>query len=237
MSRAAAVVAGLDDFWRGRLAEILGDPPPAKLVFKSSAHYYGCHGDGPAFFTEAMRRPLPPRTAMEADVVAAEAAVRAFADRHPEATVTLLRFADAIGPREDSSLARLFGLPVIPAAIGFDPRLQVIHADDVEGCVEHALRHDLPGTFNCAADGVLVLSEVADLLAKPLVPILPPVGTALASRSLAPLGLHIPRELLPQLRFGRALDNRRLKATGYRYRYTSREAIMTLRTLREFSRR
>ena len=31
--------------------------------------------------------------------------------------------------------------------------------------------------------------------------------------------------MLNQLRFGRGLDNRRLKAAGYRYRYTTREAV------------
>src|SRR5438067_12432105 len=36
-----------------------------KLVFKSSAHYYGCEQDDPAYFTEEMTRPHPPRTALE----------------------------------------------------------------------------------------------------------------------------------------------------------------------------
>jgi UDP-glucose 4-epimerase len=35
--------------------------------------------------------------------------------------------------------------------------------------------------------------------------------------------------MLNQLRFGRALDNRKLKATGYRYRYTTRETVLKLR--------
>ena len=34
--------------------------------------------------------------------------------------------------------------------------------------------------------------------------------------------------MLRQLRFGRGLDNRRLKATGYRYRYTTRETVLRL---------
>ena len=35
--------------------------------------------------------------------------------------------------------------------------------------------------------------------------------------------------MLRQLRFGRGLDNRKLKSTGYTYRYTSREAVLKLR--------
>jgi UDP-glucose 4-epimerase len=35
--------------------------------------------------------------------------------------------------------------------------------------------------------------------------------------------------MLQQLRFGRALDNRKLKASGYRYAFTTRETVMKLR--------
>src|SRR3954452_17564136 len=51
-----------------------------KFVFKSSAHYYGCEQDDPAYFTEEMARPHPPRTALERDIVEAEAAVQEFRD-------------------------------------------------------------------------------------------------------------------------------------------------------------
>jgi len=84
-------------------------------------------------------------------------------------------------------------------------------------------------SFNCAADGVLVLSEVIDLLGKQLAPILPPWGTGLAAAALRRLGVPFSPEMLRQLRFGRGLDNRRFKATGFRYRYTTREAVLKLR--------
>jgi UDP-glucose 4-epimerase len=35
--------------------------------------------------------------------------------------------------------------------------------------------------------------------------------------------------MLPQLRFGRALDNRRYKATGFVYQHTTRETVLRLR--------
>ena len=90
-------------------------------------------------------------------------------------------------------------------------------------------RHDLDGVFNCAADGVLALTEVADLLGKPFAPLLPPCGTGLAAGVASASAIRLPPEMLRQLRFGRGLDNRRLKATGYRYRYTTRETIQRLR--------
>jgi UDP-glucose 4-epimerase len=79
--------------------------------------------------------------------------------------------------------------------------------------------------FNVAPDGVLALSEVASLLGKPFAPLLPPWGTSLATAALAPLGLRIPEVVRRQLRFGRGLDNRKLKLAGYRFALTTRETV------------
>jgi UDP-glucose 4-epimerase len=51
----------------------------------------------------------------------------------------------------------------------------------------------------------------------------------LAASVLRRAGVRISPETLGLLRYGRGLDNRKLKATGYRYRYTSREAAIKLR--------
>ena len=114
---------------------------------------------------------------------------------------------------------------MVPSILGFDPRYQFIHEDDIVGVLEHAVRDDLPGVYNAAGDGVLVLSEVASLLGKPLAPILPPCGTGLAMRALRPLGVNVPPEMLTQLRFGRGVDNRKLKAAGAPLRHTTRETV------------
>ncbi|MDP9346483.1 MAG: NAD-dependent epimerase/dehydratase family protein, partial [Actinomycetota bacterium] len=203
------------------------DTPVKKLVFRSGADYYGAEQDDPAFFTEAMTRPHPPRTALERDIVEAEKAVAEFAAKQPRVDTIVLRFANAIGPDVRSSLASLLDLPVVPGILGFEPRLQVIHQDDVVSVLDHAVRGDVPGgIYNAAGDGVLVLSEIAGLLGKPLAPVIPPWGTGLAASVLSRTGLKLNSLLLGLLRFGRGVDNRRLKATGYRYTYTSREAII-----------
>lgn len=205
------------------------DSPVRRLVFKSSAQWYGSEPGDPSFFTEDQADARPPRTAIERDVQDAERAVGAFAAQSPNMTVTVLRFATEIGSEPRGSQAALLGMPVVPGMLGFDPRCQFIHDEDVIGVLAHAARHDLPGIYNAAADGVLALSEVAALLGKPLLPILPPWGTAFAAAGLRRLGVPIPLETVRELRLGRGLDNRRLKAAGYSYRYTTREAVLRLR--------
>ncbi len=200
-----------------------------KLVFKSSAQIYGSRAEDPAFFSEEMRRARPPASAIERDVVEAERLLADFAAGDPERTVTVLRVADALVGEPGSSQLMLLSLPVVPSILGFDPRLQFVHDDDVIGAFTHVVRERLPGTFNVAADGVLALSEVVSLLGKRLLPVLPPWGFAFTVGQLQRIGLRVPLELVRQLRYGRGLDNRTLKATGYQYRYTTRETVLKLR--------
>ena len=204
------------------------DSTVRKLVFRSSAHYYGSAQDDPAFFTEDMERPHPPQTPLERDIVEAEAAVADFAEKSPDVSVTILRFADVLGPEVQTSHRALFELPVVPVVLGFDPRYQFVHEDDVVEALGHVVHADLPGVFNVAADGVLALSEVVDLLGKWMVPVLPPWGTGLAAATLRRVGIDLSPEMLGQLRYGRGLDNRLLKATGFAYRYTTRETVLKL---------
>jgi UDP-glucose 4-epimerase len=89
-----------------------------------------------------------------------------------------------------------------------------------------AVREELPGVYNAAGDGVLVLSEVASLLGKPFAPVLPPWGTGLAAAALRLTGLRLSDEVLAQLRYGRGLDNRKLKAAGCRIAHTTRETVV-----------
>jgi UDP-glucose 4-epimerase len=204
------------------------DSPVRKVVFKSSAHYYGCEQDDPAFFDESMGRPHPPRTPIERDIVEAEASFGEFAEKNPGIDCTILRFANVLGPDVRTSHIGLFSLPAVPMILGFDPRYQFVHEDDVVHALEHAVKNNVPGLYNVAGDGVLALSEVAGLLGKPYAPVLPFWGTGLAASALRRIGVNIPPEALNQLRFGRGLDNRRYKATGFVYGYTSREAVLKL---------
>ena len=204
------------------------DSPVRQFIFKSSAYYYGSEQDDPAFFRENMLRPHPPRTPLERDIVEAETAVAEFAEKRSEVEVSILRCANVLGPDVDTAFTRMFNLPVVPMVLGFDPRLQFVHEDDVVHALEHCVFNSTPGVFNVAADGVLALSEAASALGKRVAPILPPWGTGLVAGPLRSLGFKVPSEMLNLLRFGRGLDNRRFKATGFEYGYTSRETVAKL---------
>ena len=71
-------------------------------------------------------------------------------------------------------------MPLVPEVLGFDPRLQFVHEDDVIGALVFASLRDVPGVFNVAGDGTLPWSEVCAIVGKRRVP-MPPFFTGLAA--------------------------------------------------------
>ena len=205
-----------------------GDTPVRKLVFKSSAHWYGCEQDDPAFFTEEMARPHPPRTRIERDIVEAEAAVREFAARNRDTIVTVLRFCNGLGSGLRTSHSRLFSLPAVPTILGFDPSYQFIHEDDIVGCLDSPCARTSRGSTTAQATACWRSRRSSTCSARPCCPSCLR-GDRRGGRPAAPRRAAHPAEMLNQMRFGRGLDNRKLKAAGYRYRYTTRETVIKLR--------
>lgn len=195
-----------------------------QVVVKSSTLVYGSSWQDPVWFREDMPRVNISHSRVERSLVEVESYLRDFAEDNPHVTVTLLRFANVVGTDIVTPITKALQLPMAPCILGFDPSFQFVEEDDVVRCIEFVTHAGLPGIYNVAGDGRVPWSEVARICGRRLVP-LPPVGTELAAAPLALLGLEIPRELLDLLRYGRGVDNRRLKAAGFRYGYTSAGAV------------
>lgn len=201
------------------------DSPVRKVIVKSSTLVYGSSYRNPTFFREEMQRASSPRTRVERSLLEVEDYLRDFAEDNPHVVVSLLRFSNVLGERLDTPLSRALRLPVIPEIFGFDPRLQFTHHEDVLGALLFSTRHDVPGIYNIAADGLLPWSEVCTIVGKRRAT-LPPVGTNLFVSPLRRLGLvQLPPEALDLLRYGRGVDNRRFKRAGFQYHYTSAGAV------------
>ena len=194
------------------------------VVVKSSAHVYGASPADPVWFREDTARKAPVRTRLERNLIEVEGYVRDFALDNPHVQVTLLRFSNVVGPTITTPLTKALRLPVVPSIFGFDPRFQFTHEDDVIRSIQFVLDHGIGGIYNVAGDGLLPWSEVAHICGKRTAP-MPPIATALATEPLRRLGVDLPPELLTLLRFGRGVDNRRLKSEGFHYHHTSAGAV------------
>ncbi len=195
--------------------------PVRRVIVKSSGLVYGSNYQDPYFFREEMPRTRPARTGVERSLLEVEAFLRDFADDNPHISVTLLRFANVLGNFIDTPFAHALRRSVVPEILGYDPRLQFVHEDDVVGALMYATMHDTPGVFNVAGDGNLPWSDVCAIVGKRRIA-LPPIFTAFANEVPRALRMwDLPPEALMLLRYGRSVDNSRFKRAGFRYRYSS----------------
>jgi UDP-glucose 4-epimerase len=195
--------------------------PVRKVVVKGSSLVYGSNFQDPYMFREDMPRTRGPNTNVERSLLEVEAFLRDFAEDNPHVIVTLLRFANVLGDDLDTPFAIALRRPVVPEILGFDPRVQFVHSDDVVGALMYATNNDVPGVYNVAGDGNMPWSEVCALIGKPRVP-LSPWFTNVSAEPLRFLRLwDLPPEALDLLRYGRTLDNNRYQEAGFTYRYTN----------------
>jgi UDP-glucose 4-epimerase len=197
-----------------------------KVVMKSTTAVYGASPEDPSIFTEDMALRAVPTTGYARDAVEVEQHARDFGRRRRDVSMTILRFANFMGSEIETPLTRYFSLPIIPTAMGFDPRIQLVHEYDAVEVLYRATREDHPGIFNVSGDGVLPLSQAIRICGKLPAPLPLPMATPVAA-ALRRLGVvDFPRDQLRFLVFGRVADNARLKeAFGFFPRYSTREAL------------
>ncbi|MEW1718365.1 NAD-dependent epimerase/dehydratase family protein [Streptomyces sp. NPDC093109] len=206
-------------------------PGVQRLVVKSSTGVYGSAPRDPAVFTETTQPKSLPSGGFAKDAVEVEGYVRGFARRRPDVAVCVLRFANILGPAADSPLADYFSLPVLPTVLGYDPRLQFVHEDDVLDVL--LLASDEPrrgtlnsGTFNVAGEGVLLLSQCARRLGRPTVPVVLPAVTWVGSALRAVGVTDFAPEQIRLLTHGRVVSTDQLRETlGFTPSYSTAEAF------------
>ena len=198
-----------------------------RVVVRGSAAIYGCEGPAPYLYTEDLARRMPLRTRFQRDISELEEYFANFARRRPDLIGCMLRFQPEIGPGLDSPLVRYLSLPVVPTQLGFDPRLQLLHAEDATGALEAATRASVRGAVNVAPSGSISLSKALRLLRRPVAPIPHPLfGPALErlGRRLGAGALYGDGVRL--LRYGRGVDNRRLREeVGFTPRFDATAAV------------
>jgi UDP-glucose 4-epimerase len=192
------------------------------IVVKSSTLVYGSAASDPNTFQEDTPRTSPVKNSVERALVEAEGLMRDFSEDNPATKVTVLRFANVLGPHLTTPISRNLERPVCPSMFGFDPLLQFIAEDDVVAALLHVTLGGIPGLYNVAGEGRLPWSEVASICGTRLVPLSP--WSPLKIRPLARL-FDLPPELEDLLRYGRGVDTRRFASTGFTYNSTSAGAV------------
>ena len=208
------------------LAACQKSPSISRLVVKSSAAVYGSSPRDPAMFTEDMGPKALPRAGFGKDSVEVEGYVRGFSRRRPDVEISMLRFANIIGPGISTSLTDYFTLPVVPVPLGFDARLQFVHEDDALQALLLATTGPSVGIVNVAGDGVVTVQQAARLVGRPTIPV-PISAGGFLGQFVRRAGLaDFSPDQMQFLAFGRGLDTTRMREVLHlEPRYTTREAF------------
>jgi UDP-glucose 4-epimerase len=212
------------------LAACQRSPAVRRLVLKSTSAVYGASPRDPAVFTEAMQARRVPAGGFAQDSLDIEGYVRSFARRRPDVGVAVLRFTNLIGPRIDSLLSGFLRMPVVPTALGYDARVQLLHEDDAVAVLRQATVGDFTGTVNVGASGTVLLSQAIRRLGRVALPV--PQSAMGGVRKLARRARLVDGsvewspEQMRLLNFGRVVDTGVLREEfGYTPRYSTAEAL------------
>ena len=201
-------------------------PSVRRLVLKSTSAVYGASPRDPAVFTEAMQARQVPGGGFAKDSLDIEGYVRSFSRRRPEVDVAVLRFTNFIGPRIDSLLTGFLRMPVVPTALGYDARVQLLHEDDALAVLVRATTGGFSGTVNVGAQGTVLLSQAIRRLGRLPLPLPTPAMGPLGRLTRQARITDYSPEQLRFLNFGRVVDTRVLREEfGYAPRYTTAEAL------------
>ena len=139
---------------------------PRHVIVRGSAAIYGCEG---AVAAVLHRGPWPEPSRCGPGSSATSASSRSyfenFARRHPDLTCACSASSRRSAAGLDSPLVRYLSLPVVPVQLGFDPRLQLLHADDATGALVAAVAQARSRAVNVAPNGSISLSRMLRILA------------------------------------------------------------------------
>jgi UDP-glucose 4-epimerase len=196
------------------------------IVVRGSAGIYGAEPGAPTFFTEEAARLFPLRTRFQRDVGEIESLFEAFSRRHPGVTCTMLRYQPAIGPKLDAQITRLLSMPVVPTYLGFDPRLQFVHAVDAVEATVAAMKQPVDGPVNVAGPGTIGLSRLLRRTGRAKLALPERLFGSVTSVGRRFGGVDLSPDFVRLLRYGRAVDTTRLvREVGFRPRHSTADAV------------
>ena len=201
-----------------------------RVVMKSSAAVYGSEPGEPSIIPENHAGKAVQLSGYAKDCSEAETYARDFGRRRPDVDLVILRTQNVAGPTIRTSITDYLSLPVVPTALGFDPRLQLLHEEDAVEAHYLAVSGDAKGIFNIAAEGVVYLSQATRLLGKVELPLIP-ITAQLTAGLLRRFGvIDFPTDQLKLILYGRVLNIRRAREVlGFSPRYTTKQTLLDFR--------
>ena len=196
-----------------------------KIVYPSSTTVYGAHPDNDFPLTEDS--PLRANTdfAYAAQKAETEGLFVRFRAEHPDVVVTVLRAAVVLGPTVENFISRMLEAPRLLAVKGYAPPFQFVHEEDVADALALAVRSDLDGVYNVAADGWMTADEIVAVTGKKRVELPEAVAFSMAERLWRTGLTTAPPGELHYVMHPWVADNTRLRSAGWIPAHSNRQAL------------
>ena len=197
-----------------------------RIVVSSSGAAYGYHADSPAWIDESTPLRGNDEFPYSRHKRIVEELLASYRATHPELEQTILRIGTILGPTVRNQITALWDGTRVLRIAGSESPFVFIWVDDVAEVMVRAATGAVSGVFNVAGDGALSVSEIADLLGKPLLTL--PAWLLSAVLRVGRLLRVTPYgpEQVRFLRYRPVLDNKKLKSEfGYLPTRSSRAAF------------
>ena len=196
-----------------------------KLVLLSSANVYGPQADNPQFLTEESPLLGGQHFSEIRDLIDVDNLTQSFFWRHPACETVILRPVHILGSVRNAP-SNYLRRKVVPALLGFDPMVQVVHQDDVVRAIECALAPGIRGVFNVAGPEPLPLSRVIRLLGRAVLPVPDSLARVVLEGMWKYRLSSFPAPELDHIKYVCMVDDQRARAQmGYRPRRSLEETV------------
>jgi UDP-glucose 4-epimerase len=197
-------------------------------VLASSSAFYPCQSYMPLLQREDYSD-SPVANDRGASIAEAEDYARSLAKRMPHVNVAIMRLQELAGADCRGPLATLLARPLVPRILGFDPAIQLLHADDAVRALSWAAEVELAGLYNVSSAEMVRLSEAVEATKHRSFPILPisfsPVESILARLEIP----FVPSSMFDLLSYGQAIDIEKIARAGWAPNNDQLACLSTLR--------
>lgn len=137
-----------------------------KLVYLSSTTVYGAHPDNQYNISESdLTRPIKGHIYAE-HKVQSENIFQDFSKKHHAVTLTILRSCPVLGPNADNFISKSLSKKILVGITGYNPRMQLIHEDDITTSISKCLLSDHQGVYNLAGRDSITWNQMASILGR-----------------------------------------------------------------------
>lgn len=197
-----------------------------KVIYTSSMTVYGSHKNTPLGLTEESRLAPNKDNYYNSSKVEVEEFLTGFAKEYPDINLVILRAGLLCGPHINNMFSKLWELPISSLPMGKQVQIQFIHEEDLGEALHLALKKNIRGIYNVAADDAIPTKwcfQAAGCFIIPMpIPLLKPMAYLGYITRLFPAGAGWVN-LSAYTIYG--LSDKFKKATGWKPKYTSLETF------------